>query len=307
MANVFVASFPGVSSLSNYLAFDGFETSRASFDTVISATELEQTADDGSVLRIGGDFSSVDQATWQIYSIDHSLNGAPIVSISNISMSFDRFASLPAGDLARAFLSGDDAITALLNDNVTEIQTFGGNDRVSLGAGNDTVAGGVGSDFITGGLGVDSLRGGHGADTLHGNGGDDILRGGVGRDLLFGGIGDDILGGGKGHDRLIGGSGNDIIRGGAGVDRLFGGTGDDILSGGTGADIFVFNQGDHTDRITDFEIGIDRIKLGRGAEDMGDVDFGQVDDNVAIYFANVTVFVEDMTIADLQNPDHFLF
>ncbi|MFV1441708.1 MULTISPECIES: calcium-binding protein [unclassified Phaeobacter] len=307
MANVFVASFPGASSLSNYLAFDSFETSRDSFGTVVSATELEQTGADGSVLRLGGDFSSEDQADWQIYSMDHSLNGAPIVSVSNISMTFDRFASLPADDLARELLSGDDEITALLNSNVTAIRTYGGGDRISLGAGNDTVAAGGGNDFVTGGLGIDNLRGGSGADTLHGNGGDDILRGGIGRDRIFGGLGDDFIGGGRGNDRLIGGAGNDTIRGGAGVDRLFGGAGDDVMTGGAGADIFIFNEGDHTDRITDFEAGVDRIKLGRGAESMQDVDFGQVGDDAAIYFADVTVIVENMTYTELQDADHFLF
>ncbi|XHE56980.1 hypothetical protein L0Z66_18865 (plasmid) [Phaeobacter sp. BS34] len=124
MANVFVASFPGVSSLSNYLAFDGFETSRTSFGTVVSPTELEQISEDGSILRLGGDFSSDDQADWQIFSMDHSLDGSPIVSISDISMSFDRFVSLRAEDVARELLSGDDQITALLNDNVTAIRTY---------------------------------------------------------------------------------------------------------------------------------------------------------------------------------------
>ncbi|WP_392342283.1 calcium-binding protein (plasmid) [Phaeobacter sp. BS52] len=307
MANVFVASFPGVSSLSNYLAFDGFETSRTSFGTIVSPTELEQTGEDGSILRLGGDFASEDQADWQIFSMDHSLDGAPIVSISDISMSFDRFVSLRAEDVARELLSGDDQITALLNDNVTAIRTYAGGDRVSLGASDDTVAAGAGNDFLTGGLGADVLRGGSGADTLHGNGGDDVLRGGVGRDVVFGGVGADLLGGGRGNDRLIGGSGSDTIRGGAGVDRLYGGTGDDLMTGGDGADIFVFNEGDHTDRITDFEVGVDRIKLGRGAESMDDVDFAQVGDDAAIYFANVTILVEDTTFSELQSADHFLF
>ncbi|MFS4583476.1 calcium-binding protein [Phaeobacter sp. C3_T13_0] len=307
MANVFVASFPGVSSLSNYLAFDGFETSLEAFGAAVSDIELAQTSDDGSILRLGGDFSSENQADWQIYSIDHSQGGAPIVSISDIAMTFDRFASLSATDVAREILSSDDEITALLNDNVTEIRTYSGADSISLGAGDDTVAAGSGHDFVTGGLGTDSLRGGYGADTLHGNGGDDILRGGVGRDVIFGGVGDDVIGGGRGHDRLIGASGNDTIRGGAGVDRLYGGTGEDMLTGGSGADIFIFNRGDHTDRITDFEVGVDRIKLGAGADSMDDVDFGQEGDDVAVYFANVTVLVENTTISDLQDGDHFLF
>lgn len=94
---------------------------------------------------------------------------------------------------------------------------------------------------VTGSAGNDAIKGLRGAaNTLKGGSGDDLLRGG----LL-----DDMLEGGSGDDKLIGG---------------FGG---DSLTGGTGADHFRFLAANHSgigsaaDRITDFEIGIDKIAL----------------------------------------------
>ena len=47
-------------------------------------------------------------------------------------------------------------------------------------------------------------------------------------------------------------------------DTLAGGGGDDILTGGLGEDVFVFGDGGGTDRITDFEVGVDRFALEGG-------------------------------------------
>ncbi|MEL7334245.1 MAG: hypothetical protein AAFN12_18510, partial [Cyanobacteria bacterium J06560_2] len=79
---------------------------------------------------------------------------------------------------------------------------------------------------------------------------------------------DRILGD-DGNDILSDDSGDDIIRGGAGNDILMGVTGNDILVGDNkssrgGADVFVFGNGDGTDIIRDFEVGIDQIGLVEG-------------------------------------------
>ncbi|MEL6914399.1 MAG: calcium-binding protein [Pseudomonadota bacterium] len=68
---------------------------------------------------------------------------------------------------------------------------------------------------------------------------------------LSGGAGDDILlGSDGGADTLLGGAGDDIL-----VAGLAGGT----LTGGAGADVFVLSRAETTTRITDFEIGQDRL------------------------------------------------
>lgn len=86
-------------------------------------------------------------------------------------------------------------------------------------------------------------------------------------DVLFGGRSHDVLKGFGGNDVLLGGFGNDDLFGGTGNDRLVGGQGWDWLTGDAGADIFEYRAiGDSTpnanrDRITDFELDIDRIDL----------------------------------------------
>ncbi|MBE9064027.1 hypothetical protein IQ256_24020 [cf. Phormidesmis sp. LEGE 11477] len=128
--------------------------------------------------------------------------------------------------------------------------------------GDDTIAGGIGSDLILGGDGDDLLRGDLNnrstQDTIAG--GDDIIFGGEGSDRIGGKSGNDILSGDAGDDFIWGDDGDDIIMGTAGNDILVG----DNFSNGSGSDLFVFGNGDGTDTILDFEVGIDRIGLVEG-------------------------------------------
>lgn len=60
---------------------------------------------------------------------------------------------------------------------------------------------------------------------------------------------------------LTGNRGDNLLSGLGGDDALYGVQGDDRLTGGAGADVFVFGEHYDTDRIRDFEDGIDRIYL----------------------------------------------
>jgi serralysin len=179
------------------------------------------------------------------------------------------------GDGGNDSLGGGDGMDALYGG--------AGNDTIGAGPGDDRAEGGDGRDFLSGGIGNDSLYGGAGNDTIassfgndeaYGGEGNDSIGGGNGNDTLHGGDGADTLGGGDQNDELYGGADNDTISGGAGNDTAFGGTGNDIINLGTGndsmtgdagADVFVFNlrvlDGPETDRIADFENGIDRIQI----------------------------------------------
>lgn len=146
-----------------------------------------------------------------------------------------------------------------------------GNDTMFGAHGEDLLEGGGGADLLFGGLNNDRLVGGEGADTLSGDLGDDILEGGKGGDSLAGGDSDDRLQGGDGADTLTGNGGNDTLTGGKGSDSLVGGGGADELSdgkgedtmvGGGGADVFVLASDGQTDRILDFQDGIDLIAIG---------------------------------------------
>lgn len=163
-------------------------------------------------------------------------------------------------------------------------ETIHGTNREGPGSGlfptsGDTLNGTSRNDTIYGYNGDDTLNGGAGADRLYGGNGRDVLNGGAGNDRLYGGAGSDILSGDVelsgdlatsntvSNDYLDGGSGADRLFGGGGTDTLIGGLGQDILTGGSGADRFVYNSaaesrvGSGVDRITDFQVGVDKIDL----------------------------------------------
>ncbi len=135
-----------------------------------------------------------------------------------------------------------------------------------------TVLGSRFQDDFTGGSNQDSFKGFKGNDTFHGKGGNDKgfgglgadeLTGNKGNDRLFGGLGNDVLTGNQGRDRLFGGNGNDNLDGGLGKDFLVAGKGRDLLTGGGQADVFFFdsNQAQGRNRITDFQDGLDLIRI----------------------------------------------
>lgn len=181
-----------------------------------------------------------------------------------------------------------------------------GDDRLIGRAGNDFLQGDAGNDLLAGGGGDDTLLGGDGMDTLKGGGGNDSLDGGADADILKGGGGNDTMDGGSGNDRAFGGRGDDLIRGGAGNDRIAGRKDNDFLLGDAGADRFLFNRGDGNDTIGDFEVNIDKIVLGRGAESLADVTITNVDGEARIAFADVTIRLEGVAAGQLD-ADDFIF
>lgn len=172
--------------------------------------------------------------------------------------------------------------------------------------GPDRIAGGAGAEIISGGGGNDTLLGRGGADTLRGGAGDDVLKGGGGGDLLNGGGGNDRLLGGPGADRLVGKGGADTLIGGAGADRIEGGRGADLMKGGGGADVFFVRRGDGADRIEGFQQGRDRIEIGAGADDFGDLAIRQNGEDAVIRFANVRLTILGQSAADFDATD-FIF
>ncbi|MBW4652836.1 MAG: DUF4347 domain-containing protein [Kaiparowitsia implicata GSE-PSE-MK54-09C] len=93
------------------------------------------------------------------------------------------------------------------------------------------------------------------ADTLQGTPSNDLIQGLASPDVLRGGGGDDIL---------LGNNGNDVLIGGPGHDLLIGGKGFDTVQGGGGRDTFALTTGFGHDRIVDFAVGTDRIRLPMG-------------------------------------------
>lgn len=134
----------------------------------------------------------------------------------------------------------------------------------SLAALNGIVASGNGKDDI-------DLSRSTGDNLVFAGNGNDKVKGGDGDEFAFGGNGNDELRGEEGNDYLDGGNGVDELRGGedAGTATVVTTTGNpvvtltvgDVLTGGKSPDTFVYELGDGVDRITDFRVGQDKLKL----------------------------------------------
>ncbi len=183
---------------------------------------------------------------------------------------------------------GEYTIEATLSNAVAGVDdTLVGTD------GADTLEGFRGNDLIAGGLGNDIIMGGSGEDVLRGDANNRMPQNGEpgGNDIIFGGAGNDRIGGKAGNDVLSGDAGDDIIWGDAGDDIIMGVSGNDTLvgdnmSGGSGRDLFVFGNGDGTDTILDFEVGIDRIGLVEGELEFTDLTLTQDGSNTLLGIAD---------------------
>jgi Ca2+-binding RTX toxin-like protein len=107
------------------------------------------------------------------------------------------------------------------------------------------------------------LKGTDFSDSIRGGNLNDILDGGSGFDFLDGKGGDDQLSGGADIDFILGGYGNDIINGGEGEDALY---------GGSGSDTFVLEFFGNVDKINDFNVNEDIIRI-KGVGDDAKVEY----------------------------------
>ena len=182
---------------------------------------------------------------------------------------------------------GNDLIFGRLGNDLV----YGGDqfDTIYGGEGNDTVDGGNGRDLIflnqgndlyhdntQGGVsGRDTVYAGLGNDTIQGGNGDDVFHGQWGNDVIFARFGNDTVYAGDQFDFIDAGDGNDLVFGGKGGDRVYLGNGNDVyvdtaqtgafgqdtITGGAGVDRFEFQAVMSADVITDFQVGVDELRL----------------------------------------------
>ena len=170
--------------------------------------------------------------------------------------------------------------------NGSKVQGDLDGDTITLGAGTlngTTINGNAGADTITDGGIITASN----TSTVFGGAGNDTIT--INQATV--GV---ILSGDNGNDTVTAGVGTDNLTGGAGTDSLTGATGADVLTGGTGADTFnqldgvtnsnitataegdggaadgSIDNGDsitvnNADIITDFEIGVDTVRVTGGA------------------------------------------
>ncbi len=114
--------------------------------------------------------------------------------------------------------------------------------------------------------------------------------------------GDDTIRSLDGNDLIHSGKGNDIIDAGGGRDVIGGDKGDDIITGGTGADKFDFRTGFGDDIITDFEDGIDLIRL-RGGLTFEDLTIAQVGSDTSITADELSITLQGVVASDIGADD----
>ncbi|MEM1169299.1 MAG: DUF6851 domain-containing protein [Cyanobacteria bacterium P01_H01_bin.35] len=130
-------------------------------------------------------------------------------------------------------------------------------------------------------------------DELIGTDVNDYIHSGPGNDTIEGLDGNDLIHSGKGDDIINAGGGRDII----GADR-----GDDIITGGTGADMFDFRSDYGNDIITDFEDGIDLIRL-RGGLEFEDLTIAQVGSDTSITGDELSITLQGVVASDIGSND----
>lgn len=273
------------------------------------------------------------------FAIGGDAEGDVLSNIENLLGS--AFSDLLRGDnQANALTGGDGSDYLQGRGGFDTLQGGDGDDLLEPGGGFDTVDGGDGTDLLsaldaTGPVTIDlgdsaNSTGGFAAKTLISiegvlgvSGFANTLLGGSGEDVLVGGNSGDLISGNGSDDVLVGLDGGDTLDGGGGADVLLGLVGDDTLTGGLGRDLFIFEAGEGSDVVTDFELPIggavfeDRLLFSGLGVTFADLDISDngAGDAVISYGANpssldASVTLEGVSAADLvpggTQPDWIL-
>lgn len=132
------------------------------------------------------------------------------------------------------------------------------------------------------------------------------VKAGGGADTVIGSFDRDVFFGGEGSDVLKSYGGMDALHGEGGNDTLVAGIGDDEMFGGAGSDTFVFHGNDwipqtqDRDVVWDFELGVDRIGLSSGGQQMS---LWQGDDGLRIGYGETEIVLKGITAADFNQID----
>jgi Ca2+-binding RTX toxin-like protein len=206
-------------------------------------------------------------------------------------------------------VTGSNFDDAILGDNTCNVlRGLGGRDIIEGLGGADTLQGGDGIDSLlyqqsTARVVVDLLHntasGGHATgDTISGF---ENLAGSRYSDVLSGSNEDNWINGGRGADTINGRGGNDTIDGGEG---------NDVMTGGSGFDTFVFWGLAGNDRIMDFDVERDTLRLEADGNASASITVGNYNPyamtfDVVVELSDAngevgTVVLEDIFIGDVN-------
>ena len=122
---------------------------------------------------------------------------------------------------------------------------------------------------------------------------------------------DDSLVGGNGNDYLAGLQGNDILFGNAGNDILLGGAGSDSLEGGGDNDTYIYNLGDGSDVISDYDYLAevsnggdgDTLRFGKGIS-RNNLSWSFLGEDLVFTFADAPD--DSLTISNYTNSNYLI-
>jgi Ca2+-binding RTX toxin-like protein len=234
-------------------------------------------------------FSSVSYLLW---NQSQHIETLTLTGAGNIDGGGNGLANTITGNAGNNMLNGGgnaDRMVGGLGDDTYYVDNFGDLTIELAGQGTDTVMASVGFALRDKSQFIENL-------TLDGTG--HIYGTGNGLDnTITGNAGNNGLNGAWGNDTLIGGAGNDIFRDDAG---------NDIFTGGSGADTFFFLSAGESDRITDFENGIDTMTIGLGVTSFANITVTDSGADAILTFGTNTVTLENFDHA-LVSSDDFTF
>ncbi len=172
-------------------------------------------------------------------------------------------------------------IDYVLPENVEQLTLTGNAVRATGNALDNLLFGNAQANVIDGGAGNDRMEGGAGDDryTVDAVGDTIVEAAGGGNDTVYASVTQTLANevenliltgtvsldgtGNAGNNVLVGNTATNRLMAGAGNDVLAGGQGDDTLDGGTGNDLYLWNQGEGHDLVSD-ALGTDTIRFGAG-------------------------------------------
>ena len=282
--DVYVSVFNSI----EFLEFDGdrlnFDDFNSKFNNTLEAASNEiigTSADDYCVSLGAEDLIKLEAGDDRIYLSSPDVFAAGFAAMN--ATTGDRISVAGMTKFSSVIDGGQDVDTIYLTDDSNGDAFFLHDSYSGLHESLTAVGDGFGRETVVRVLSIETINAGDGDDVIDltsptFNMGNMAIN-------LNGEAGDDIIWAAEGNDTLDGGIGNDT---------LFGGSGDDTLTGGDGRDIFEFTQSAQDDRITDYEVGQDVIKLYRRDTDTKDWTFT----NSQLEWGQVDVVIDGITEID---------